>query len=158
MVLEQFKEKDFAQLIKWIDSPELNYQWGGPAYDFPLTTEQIATHCANPDITPYLFKVNGDNVGFVELLKVSNTQYRLCRVFIDEAFRGRGLANNMLEEVMLKAKSQFDCAEISLAVFEHNKAAKKCYEELGFETYDQEVGRVVPNGDSWDLALMEKRI
>ncbi|MGF1701457.1 GNAT family N-acetyltransferase [Photobacterium makurazakiensis] len=158
MVLEQFKEKDYEQLIQWIDSAELNYQWGGPAYDFPLTIEQIADHCAQPDITPYLFKIEGENIGFVELLKVSSTQYRLCRVFIAEPFRRRGLATTMLEDVIIKAKSQFDCVEVSLAVFEHNHRAKRCYESLGFETYLEETGFQAPNGDSWDLALMEKRI
>ncbi|HCJ7061350.1 TPA: GNAT family N-acetyltransferase, partial [Vibrio cholerae] len=39
MNLEEFQESDFDLLIKWIDSDELNYLWGCPAYVFPLTYE-----------------------------------------------------------------------------------------------------------------------
>ncbi|HGS4580407.1 TPA: GNAT family N-acetyltransferase, partial [Vibrio cholerae] len=54
MNLEEFQESDFDLLIKWIDSDELNYLWGGPAYVFPLTYEQIHSHCSKAEVFPYL--------------------------------------------------------------------------------------------------------
>ncbi|EOG1965261.1 GNAT family N-acetyltransferase, partial [Vibrio cholerae] len=88
MNLEEFQESDFDLLIKWIDSDELNYLWGGPVYVFPLTYEQIHSHCSKAEVFPYLLKVNGRHAGFVELYKVTDEQYRICRVFISNAYRG----------------------------------------------------------------------
>lgn len=39
--LKFFEPSDFMQLIEWIDSPRFLFQWGGPAFEYPLTETQL---------------------------------------------------------------------------------------------------------------------
>lgn len=158
MELEAFTENDFEQLIRWISSDELNYLWGGPAYSYPLTHEQIATHCGQSEVMPFIFKVAGQNAGFIELFRVSNAHYRICRVFISNEYRGQGLSKAMVGNVVVKAQIDFGCKTLSLAVFEHNRVAKNCYKSLGFNLVATETGIRSYNGKEWDLVRMEKRL
>ncbi|MCG9702124.1 GNAT family N-acetyltransferase [Vibrio natriegens] len=157
MKLTEFKQSHFKQLVEWIKTDELNYLWGGPAYTFPLTQTQIKRHCAQAEVHPYLVTMNNDNVGFIELYKVTEDHYRICRVFISEEFRGQGLAKKMMTLVIDKARNDLSAEILSLAVFEHNTAARKCYESLGFKTLTVESGTRYFNGKSWKLLRMEKQ-
>ncbi|MGP8305039.1 GNAT family N-acetyltransferase [Vibrio sp. YIC-376] len=157
MKLVEFKQTHFKQLVEWIKTDELNYLWGGPAYTFPLTAVQIKTHCAQAEVHPYLFTVDHANAGFIELYKVADDHYRICRVFISEEFRGQGLSKAMMTLAIEKARNDLSAETLSLAVFEHNTAARKCYESLGFETLMVESGTRYFNGQSWKLLRMEKQ-
>ncbi|QOL16847.1 GNAT family N-acetyltransferase [Dickeya dianthicola] len=132
MMLIDFTAADYPRLIRWIDSAELNLLWGGPTYSFPLTAAQLADHLANPQFVPYLFEHQGDVVGFVELYQVEPRHSRLCRVFIDPAYRGRGLAREMLQAAIRQAAQRFEAQTVSLSVFTHNRSALRCYQSLGF--------------------------
>jgi len=158
MMLKPFLDNDYDLLIRWINSAELNYLWGGPTFEYPLTLEKITEHCSKPEVNPYIFFVGEKKVGFVELYKVSKDHCRICRVFIANEFRGQGLSNIMLNALMSKAKKQFNYSKLSLAVFAHNAPAIACYESLGFEVVTMESGSRFYNGESWDLLRMEKRI
>ncbi|EPC1319189.1 TPA: GNAT family N-acetyltransferase, partial [Vibrio vulnificus] len=46
MELRAFEKEDHDLLIGWIDSDKLNYQWGGPNFEFPLDSVQISKHCS----------------------------------------------------------------------------------------------------------------
>ncbi|MCA7015313.1 GNAT family N-acetyltransferase [Dickeya dadantii] len=132
MSLVDFTPADYPRLIRWVDSAELNLLWGGPTYSFPLTATQITDHLANPQFVPYLFEHQGDIVGFVELYQVEPHHSRLCRVFIDPAYRGRGLARAMLQAAIRQAVERFEAQAVSLSVFSHNRSALRCYQSLGF--------------------------
>jgi RimJ/RimL family protein N-acetyltransferase len=158
MGLEAFTGNDFEQLINWISSDELNYLWGGPTYSYPLTYEQIGAHCSQSEVTPFLFKVAGQNAGFIELFRVSDDHHRICRVFISNEYRGQGLSKEMVESVFVKAQVNFGCKTLSLAVFDHNIVAKNCYKSLGFNVVSTELGTKSHKGKEWDLVRMEKRL
>jgi len=163
MELLPFKENDYGQLIDWISSEKLNYLWGGPTYAYPLTHEQIAKHCSQPEANPFMFKVAGNNAGFIELFYVSGsyvagTHYRIARVFIADAYKGQGLAKSLIKLILAKAETDFHCKTISLAVFDHNLVAKSCYQSLGFEVISTESGTRSFQGKKWDLLRMEKRL
>lgn len=132
MKLVPFEERHYPTLINWITTPELNYQWGGPNYAFPLTLEQIQTHCLKSDIHPYLLCVDDKSVGFVELREVAPGSIRFCRVFISNQYHGQGLAKKMLTLAMDKAVTELSCKVLSLSVFRHNQVALNLYRSLGF--------------------------
>lgn len=138
MELVPFTPTHYQDLIAWISSPELNYQWGGPVYDFPLTIEQISNHCEKPDIFPFLFLVEGEVAGFIEFRRASDTLCRICRVLILDPFKGRGLAKEMVSLLIKEAKLATNCSEFSLCVFDHNEAAKSLYQSLGFQVASSE--------------------
>lgn len=158
MRLEAFTDNNFNQLIHWINSEELNYLWGGSTYSYPLTYSQIMSHCSQLKVIPFIFVVSGINVGFIELFHVSDSHYRICRVFIADEYRGKGLSKKMIESTIAKAHIIFHCNVISLAVFSHNIVAKKCYASLGFKevSIELDVRRCVDK--PWDLIRMEKQL
>ncbi len=156
MELRAFDTTDFQTLIDWIDSDKLNYLWGGPNFKFPLDRSQLSKHCALPQVYPFMFEVDKHNVGYAELYKVSDTHFRVCRVFVSPEFRGRGLAKLMLQTLIEFAQSNLDARELSLAVFEHNHVAKNCYESLGFTVISQEQGTRSFEGENWNLLRMSK--
>ncbi|QUJ66390.1 GNAT family N-acetyltransferase [Photobacterium sp. GJ3] len=155
--LEPFTEKDHALLIDWVMDEEFNLLWGGPLYQFPLTTEQISNHVSRPEIHPFLFTVAGQVKGYVELCDKQQNQCRLCRVLIaSESERGHGYGKIMIELAIDVAKTKLAAEEISLAVFEHNFRAISCYRALGFEIYQADQASRVFQGQPWTLLQMKK--
>ncbi|WP_261905383.1 GNAT family N-acetyltransferase [Vibrio fortis] len=156
MELREFRQEDYDTLIHWIDSERLNYQWGGPNFDFPLDHDQLEHHCVKAEVLPFIFISNGEEAGYVELFKVSGSQYRICRVFVSNDFRGQGMAKIMLNQLIEKARVEYNAQVLTLAVFERNVVAKRCYESLGFVVTSRESGTRSFDGELWDLLLMEK--
>lgn len=156
MALRAFEKADYDLLIRWIDSEELNYQWGGPNFNFPLNRKQLDDHCAKPEVIPLVFVHKGINAGYVELFKLSESRSRVCRVFVSNDFRGQGIAKLMLQQLIELAHIDHNAQVLSLAVFERNTVAKKCYESLGFQVTSHQSGTRSFGGEPWDLLLMEK--
>ncbi|EJF7266457.1 GNAT family N-acetyltransferase [Vibrio parahaemolyticus] len=158
MELRAFEKEDYDLLIGWIDSDELNYQWGGPNFEFPLTSAQISKHCSQPEVFPFVFVVSGQNAGYVKLFKVSESHFRICRVFVSGSCRGQGVSKLMLGQLIALAKEEFKANLLSLAVFERNVVAKNCYESLGFSVTSIEHDTRSFDGEVWGLIRMERRL
>ena len=158
MKLRVFDKRDYDLLIGWIDSEKLNYQWSGPNFHFPLDSVQIHEHCSKAEVFPFIFSVSGQNAGYIELVKVSESHFRVCRVFISAIFRGQSISKLMLGQLIELARTKYNASLLSLAVFEQNKVAKSCYESLGFKVTSYEKGTRSFEGETWDLLLMEKRL
>ncbi|NRD73949.1 GNAT family N-acetyltransferase [Shewanella sp. VB17] len=158
MELRVFEKEDYGILIRWIDSDKLNYQWGGPKFNFPLDSYQLSQHCSQAEVFPFIFVVDGKNAGYVELFKVSQSHCRICRVFVSDGFRGQGISTLMLNQLIQLAKMKHNALLLSLAVFERNEIAKNCYQSLGFIVTSHQSGTRSFDGEVWDLLLMEKRL
>ncbi|MGR5139953.1 GNAT family N-acetyltransferase [Vibrio jasicida] len=158
MELRAFEKEDYELLIGWIDSDKLNYLWGGPKFEFPLNFEQISRHCTQPEVLPFIFVVSGENAGYIELFKVAESHFRICRVFVSNGFRGQGISKQMLGQLIELAKEKYITNVLSLAVFEQNTVARNCYESLGFSVTSYEVGTRSFGGEDWGLLHMEKRL
>lgn len=158
MELRAFEKDDYELLISWIDSAKLNYLWGGPKFEFPLDSEQLSQHCSLPEVFPFIFVVSGESAGYVELFKVAEAHFRICRVFVSNDFRGRGISKKMLGQLIDIAREKYNSRVLSLAVFEQNVVAKKCYESLGFSVTSIENSTRCFDGEDWDLLHMERRL
>lgn len=158
MELRAFKKEDHDVLIKWIDSVKLNYQWGGPTFEFPLDSVQISKHCSQTKVFPFIFVISGKSAGYVELFKVSASHFRVCRVFISGSFRGKGASKLMLGQLVELAREKYSASLLSLAVFERNLVARNCYESLGFTVTSRENSSRSFDGQIWGLLRMEKRL
>ena len=157
MQLVAFTENEYSILINWINSEALNYLWGGSLYTYPLTYQQITLHCNQAEVYPYLFKVQGEHVGYVELCKESTSCFRVCRVLISEPYKGKGYAKPMLHQLIEQAKS-LGATTLTLAVFEHNAVALSLYQTLGFKTISTAPFRLPTYHEAWQLVRMEKRL
>lgn len=63
---------------------------------------------------------------------------RIWGVFVDEAYRGQGIARRLLSEVLERAKSLPGLEQIILTVGNEQKAAKSLYTSLGFTVFGHE--------------------
>lgn len=161
--LQFFTPKDFTTLIGWIDNETFMFQWGGPAFTYPLTIEQLVHYSerANYDgATTYIFKAiestTNEVVGHVSIGRINYKDRcgRIGKVLIAEAFRGRGYGKALIEATVQYAFYTLDLQKVTLGVFDFNEAAIACYERVGFQ---QE--RYIPNArkfgeNDWHLKEM----
>ncbi|MEZ8140956.1 GNAT family N-acetyltransferase [Enterovibrio norvegicus FF-162] len=158
MLLVPFEAADAPQLCGWIPNARDNYLWGGPAFEFPITVEQVAAHLAKPEVRPFLFRHQGEAVGYIELYRVSATEYRLCRVLIAaENSRGQGWGKAMVSMALDVAFEEPKITTVSLAVFECNQIAVACYTALGFDLLQEETKTREFQEETWTLLRMQKR-
>ena len=66
--IRTFIENDYLTLISWIDNEELNFQWGGPCFTFPLDLDQLRSHYKNSKVHPFILTVSSQPIGYVELV------------------------------------------------------------------------------------------
>ncbi|GAB3536391.1 GNAT family N-acetyltransferase [Photobacterium alginatilyticum] len=156
MYLESFEKCDYKLLIDWIPSEEFNLMWGGPLYSWPITAAQIEEHQSKNEVISFWLVSENEKVGFIELFKVSTTEYRLCRIIISEhAGRGKGYGKHLVQLAIKHAQEELSAETVSLAVFEQNLKAIKCYESIGFKTFARETGVITFNGEDWPLLRMK---
>lgn len=78
-------------------------------------------------------------IGAMTLIRESGMKERhkanLYGVYLSEAYRGHGIANEMLKTCHEIAKSDWQIEQIRLAVVSTNINAIKLYERLGYTTY-----------------------
>lgn len=140
----------------WIDSPETNVLWGGPTFVWPLDEAQWQAHFAAGTALPFLWTVDGEAAGYVELVALAPGCFRLCRVWIAPAFRGQGWSTKMLQALLGYADSELGAVDITLGVFAHNRAARACYAGLGFQPYVAVIGACWVAAQPWTLLRLRR--
>lgn len=157
--LRKFEVGDFQRLIDWVPDADFLLQWSGPEYVYPLDVDQLTaalvkTKGIHP--THFMFKVmqGGDVVGHIELMGVDYIEKTgvLARVLIGARQNwGQGWGRMMIQLALDFAFHDLKMENIDLGVFKFNKAAIRCYEQLGFKSY-----KIIPNlkDDKWTLLRM----
>lgn len=141
--LEPFEESDFDRLIQWCLSSDSLVQWGGPAYEYPLTREQLKQHLehasgASPECLIYkaLRDRDGAIVGHGELGSIDrpNLSAKLQRILVGPMeLRGRGLGTMIVRSLLRIAFQDLRLHRVSLYVFDFHESAIRCYERAGFK-------------------------
>lgn len=62
----------------------------------------------------------------------------LFRMYVSKDFRGRGIANKLIEQLVERVRAISDIEQINLTVISNNENAKKLYEKFGFTTFGSE--------------------
>jgi len=132
--LEKFDENSYEELISWIGSEEQLMQFAGPAFTFPLTTEQLEISAS--DKNRFSFKVVNSKtnvaIGHAEVYLTDEFVY-LGRIIIgDKEQRGKGLGQQIVNLLLDFVFSTFHKTKVELNVFDWNVGAIKCYEKVGF--------------------------
>ncbi len=137
--LEEFTCNDFQLLINWIDSDQFMFQFAGPAFTFPITTEQLAKHI-EPN-SRKVFKVvetkENNIIGHCELNNIDkrNKSARISRLLIgNPKSRNKGFGKKMIQTLLKYAFEELHLHRIDLGVFDFNKGAIRCYKQCGFKT------------------------
>jgi RimJ/RimL family protein N-acetyltransferase len=138
--LEPFTPADFSQLIAWVDSERLLYEWSGSLFSFPLTTSALdwylegANDFANPEV--FIYKAveteTGRAVGHISLGGISerNRSGRISRVLVAEG-KGRGYCAKMVRALLQIGFERLHLHRIDLGVYDFNHAAIRCYKKCG---------------------------
>ncbi|MEH7380946.1 GNAT family protein [Bacillus sp. JJ1533] len=166
--LQYFERSDFRQLIDWIDTPQFLLQWGGPAFEYPLTESQLEEYMENANnsksevlIYKVVEKQTGNIIGHISLGKIDrrNKSARVGKVLIgDKNARGKGIGQHMIKEVLKIAFEELELHRVSLAVFDFNSSAIACYEKAGFikEGLHRDTAK---NGKEywsvWEMSILE---
>lgn len=161
--LKIFEKADFQQLIDWVASPGFLLQWGGPAFEFPLTEKQVEKYIENANTL--VFKVvesdTGVAIGHISLGRIDrkNKSARVGKVLVgDTNVRGKGIGQQMINEVLKIAFNELHLHRVSLGVFDFNSRAIACYEKAGFikEGLHRDSSK---NGDEywslWEMSILE---
>ncbi|MFA0552393.1 GNAT family N-acetyltransferase [Vibrio lentus] len=170
MEINRFKTSDADEIVTWFTSLEDYVLWGGRTLGWPLETASIIERSQEPHVELYTFsasksysesnaKSNTDGLlGFMEFQRMSDSELRFCRVAIHPNQRGKGLGQSMIESALDAAKQIPDVTTISLAVFQQNIGAKRCYDKAGFQVVDKEPSVKEFNGKTWPLDQMELKL
>lgn len=163
--LEYFEEKDFEQLMDWINSEELMINWAGNLFSFPLTQKAMAWYIKDTNnigvSDALVYKVvdenSGEAVGHVSLGSISrkNRSARISRVLVGSAaHKGKGLCKHMIRALCKIGFEELNLHKISLGVYSFNEAAIKCYQSAGFIIEGVSRDALFHNGSYWSLVEM----
>jgi RimJ/RimL family protein N-acetyltransferase len=143
--LEHLKKEDFNKIVKWNEGKSADFilQWSGPLYKFPMTETQIddyfEDYVLKDDSNIVVYKIvlveTGEMVGTIELKEFDkeNKIGRVGRFLIgEESCRGKGIGRLALKEVVRIGFEELGFDKVTLAVFDFNQNAIKCYENVGF--------------------------
>jgi RimJ/RimL family protein N-acetyltransferase len=147
-----FGKPDYEQLISWIPNEEMLMQFAGPSFHFPVTAEQLDLSFADKNRTPYKVLHTRDKIiiGHAEIVLQGTATALLSRVFIgDRAYRGKGLGQPLVNELVSLTFNQPGIEEVSLNVFDWNIPAIKSYEKAGFQFNREKTLTRHINGKTW---------
>ncbi|MEH7235553.1 GNAT family N-acetyltransferase [Bacillus sp. JJ1562] len=93
-------------------------------------------------------------VGMVTLIRETRQKIRhkanIVAMYVDNQKRGRGIANDLLNEAIKVAKNMPDIEQLYLTVDAENTPAKELYKKLGFQKFSVEVKAIKFNGQYRD--------
>jgi ribosomal protein S18 acetylase RimI-like enzyme len=154
MTLRILTASDIDTLLGWIPDEIFGAQWGALVYQWPLTTAQILRRSSLAEVTSLTLVHQGRISGFIEVLHESESECRLCRVIVDAQQRGQGLGALLLQDTLAYIREQYPSINrVTLAVFEQNASARRCYESVGFRYLPNVRTRQV-GAECWTLLAM----
>jgi ribosomal protein S18 acetylase RimI-like enzyme len=105
--------------------------WAGSAAHYPCTLEQLASLIAAGRYQSHVLHDKQNILGFGQI-QLANKRAHLARLAINPDYRGRGLVNRLLTELIECARSQEAINIVSLFVNLENTKALAAYEIYGF--------------------------
>ena len=162
--LHPFGRSDFDRVMEWATDARFLMQWAGPIFSYPLDRGQLEGYLSGEFgkrtrrvIWKGVDEATGVVVGHIEIDRIDQVRKNgaLSRVLIGiPGLRGRGLGRELVSEALKQAFGNLSLDEISLAVFDFNYAAIRCYEACGFETFHKKNSAVAVEGERWGVVFM----
>ena len=155
--LKPFLKDDFPLLIKWIENKEDLVQFAGSIFRFPLTKTQLVKYLTNPNRNAFkvINRINGFTIGHSEIYLTNKNTAKLCRILIGEPnFRGKGLGQLIVNELVRVSFEKYKVKKVELNVFDWNKSAIKCYKKVGFKIVNDVTKKTEINNRVWTAINM----
>ena len=154
--LRPYEDADAAVILSWPVSETAFYKWtAGVLGPYPLTEERFGRLRMASRFT---LLDGGVPAGFFTLRRPEDdpAAVRFGFVIVDPAKRGRGYGREMLRLGLLYARSLPGVRRATLAVFENNEPAWRCYRAAGFRDLDlPEPETYTVLGETWRCRTME---
>jgi RimJ/RimL family protein N-acetyltransferase len=154
--LSPFNQNDFERFKAWIKSPDELVQFAGPIFTYPLTDNQLLSYIN--DSRRIAFKVihseTQEVIGHCEL-NLENELPRLSRILVADRYaRGKGLGKLIVHKMLEQLFVEHNFESADLNVFDWNKSAIRCYEQVGFTINPTIVKTQNNNGELWTALNM----
>ena len=119
--------------------------FGASAEEHRSTTLETAAARLSPS-DPHSFVLgafsDGQLVGTIGFARQQNRKDshkgRIWGVYVNEGHRGKGIARQLLEAVLRRARSQPGLEQVMLTVGHNQAAAKRLYSAVGFQVFGHE--------------------
>lgn len=163
--LVPFTENDIDELIGWIDTEALLFNWAGSLFIFPLKKDSMLWYLKDTNdlktSDAFIFKVVDEatekSVGHISIggLSKKNKAARITRVLIgNKEFAGKGYCKLMVKAAVDFGFENLDLHRISLGVYTQNTSAIACYEKAGFTTEGIQREIFLHEGEYWSMMEM----
>ncbi|WP_160133437.1 GNAT family N-acetyltransferase [Halococcus salsus] len=135
------------------------YEFSPAAYVRDETETDLAYLGANDDRRPLVVAVDGDDVvGCVYLYELTDDEAEIKRLYVREAYRGRGVGRRLLERLIEVAENE-GYRSLRLDTAPYMEGAQHLYRQLGFDTYEGGASVTdVPDPLLDDLVFMRRRL
>jgi diamine N-acetyltransferase len=128
--LASFAERTFRATYADFNTPENMDAYVAGAFSTAIQGEELA----NPAVTCLLAEADGTLAGYAQLttrLTGTATELEIDRFYVDVPWHGRGIANQLMEQVVSSAHNA-RARRIVLGVWQENQRAVKFYAKSGF--------------------------
>lgn len=138
--LKPFRRQDAKEIVKWIRDEEEVRLWSGNTFKvYPIQWKDLADHYENLSKDGTCIPMCAwDQDGifghfFLKYLDSERKHMRIGFIIVDDYCRGLGYGKAMVQKAMEYAFLELGIEDVTLGVFEQNKAAHQCYLTVGFE-------------------------
>lgn len=154
--LRPYLPKDTDTILSWCRDEETFYKWtAGVMGEYPITREKFAF------VDSMIAFCAMDETGIIGFFTMRNPkptldELRIGFVIVDPEKRGRGYGREMLKLALQYAKEIYKAKVVSLAVFDNNPNAHRCYLSAGFRDIPQNPPETYQvRGETWNCIQME---
>jgi ribosomal protein S18 acetylase RimI-like enzyme len=150
------RSSDYADICSLVNTREEQFLVY-PKGRWPFTIRQLHK-LAEERIGLTVVCVNTTIVGFANLYNyIHDSSAFIGNVVVDQSWRGRGIGRALVSYMMNLAASFYHLPGIRISVFQHNIAAVRLYQSMGFSEYAREQ-KQDPDGNAVTLLHMSSRI
>lgn len=163
-MLTIFNEEDIPLLLNLLKGTDARFllQFAGPRYKYPLDKKQILETMEAIDYMLFKFidDKTGEFLGHCQLVRIDdeNKKATVGRVLLDPNQRGRGLGKEMISNLITFSREKLRLRELDLRVYDFNKSALKCYENLGFKETTRQSKYFESVDEAWISITMSLKI
>lgn len=127
-------KEDFWQLFSKLTNEEVAFHHAvGLTLNGGYTKEALLSYCKDHEQVFFVTDDNNRRIGCCEIRYDRKFDtHRVCCVYIDSKYRGRGLGKLLMQEVI----REYEGKDLSLNVSAGNPIAMKLYASLGFTVTD----------------------
>lgn len=156
-------DKDFEKLKSWITDERTHAMWCAYRLPYPMTKENLeellAKEKAYYNNTAYIVETDeGNTIGFY-CVSLNKDESMLKFVITAPEMRGKGFGTKMIAHAVNDEFALRGVNTVRLCVFSCNKAARKCYSNVGFKEISQEDSAFCYKDEVWGRVNMEvKRV